>query len=193
MKLHYTPKSHFARKDRILMDALALDIELIDAGNVAASSPELFAHNPMMKVPTLVDGDQLIFESDHIAAYLIRKFDPEDRFNVLTTDSNQLNIRAVLNGVMTAEVELIMAKRTGIDTQKYTRFDKFRATVNQGLEWLEKHAELISDQPTYNGFHLVCLWDHLIMYEMFDLSHKKLKVMVSKLSELDYVKASSPF
>ena len=193
MKLYYTPKSHFARKDRILIDALALDVELIDAGNVADSSPEIFAHNPLMKVPALVDGDQVIFESDHIAQYIVRKFDADDQFQVLITHPDQMNLRAVLNGVMTAEVELIMAERTGINTQQYTRFDKLRTTVNQGMDWLEQQADLFPGQPSYAGFHLVCLCDHLIMYEMFDLSHKKLKVMVSKLSELDYVKASSPF
>ncbi|GJM06123.1 MAG: hypothetical protein DHS20C09_21190 [marine bacterium B5-7] len=192
MKLYYTPKSHFARKNRILIDALSLDVDLVDAGNVADSSPEIFAHNPMMKVPTLVDGDQLIFESDHIAAYLVRNFAAGDTFQVLTTDSDQLNVKAVLNGVMTAEVELIMAERTGINTQKYPRFDKFRTTVTQGLDWLEKHAELLTGQPTYAGFHLVCLWDHLVLYEMFPLNYPQLQSHVKALSKLRYVAQSSP-
>ncbi len=193
MKLYYTPKSHFARKDRILIDALALNIELVDAGNVADNKPEVFANNPLMKVPTLLDGDQVIFESDHIAGYLVRKFDTNDRHQVLTTDIEQLNARAVMNGVMTAEVELIMAERTGINTQQYKRFDKFRATVEQGMIWLEKHAYLFNEQPTYAGFHLICLWDHLALYQMFSLHYPALKAVIVRLSTLEYVVNSSPF
>ncbi len=187
MKLHYTPKSHFARKVRILIDALEIDVELIDAGNVADSSLEVFVNNPLMKVPTLVDGDLVIFDSDYIAQYVVKKINPEDAFNVLIEDCHQLNARAVINGVMMAEVELIMAERTGIDVQAYTRFDKFKTTVNQGLEWLERHAE-----PSYADFHLICLWDHLVLYDMFTLDYPRLQSRVAQLSMVDYVAKSSP-
>lgn len=193
MKLMYTPKSHYARKDRILIDALGLSVDLIDAGNVAEQDPAIFAHNPLMKVPTLIDGDQVVYESDHIAAYLVRKFDPTDRFAVLTTEPDQLNLRAVMNGVMAAEVELVMAERTGIDTGQYRRFDKFRATVHQGLAWLEEHSGKLPSEPSYNGFHLVCLWDHLVLYDMFELPEGKLSQRVAEWSKLPYVANSAPF
>ena len=41
MKLYYTPRSHFARKVRILAAALKLDFELIDVGNVAEYSRDI--------------------------------------------------------------------------------------------------------------------------------------------------------
>ncbi|WP_223788244.1 glutathione S-transferase family protein [Marinicella meishanensis] len=192
MQLIYTPKSHYARKDRILIDALGLEVELVDAGNVAEQDPAIFAHNPLMKVPTLIDGEQVVYESDHIAAYLVRQFDPQDRFAVLTTDPDQLNLRAVMNGVMAAEVELVMAERTGIDTRQYDRFEKFRTTVQQGLQWLEQQVDGLSSQPTYNGFHLVCLWDHLVLYDMFDLPSGQLSQRVAELSSLPYVANSVP-
>ncbi|TDR20362.1 glutathione S-transferase family protein [Marinicella litoralis] len=192
MKLYYTPKSHFARKNRILIDALSLEVELVDAGNVADSTPEIFANNPLMKVPTLVDGHQVIYESDHIAAYLVRKFDPTDSYQVLTNDVNQLNLRAVMNGVMTAEVELIMAERSGINTQHLKRFDKLRATVTQGMNWLENQADLFPQQPSYAGFHLICLWDHLLLYQMFQLKHPHLQQHIEKLSGFDCVVKSTP-
>ena len=192
MQLIYTPKSHYARKDRILIDALDLDVELVDAGNVAEQDPAIFAHNPLMKVPTLIDGTQVVYESDHIAAYLVRQYDPQDRYAVLSSEPDQLNLRAVMNGVMAAEVELVMAGRTGIDTSQYRRFDKFRATVQQGLAWLEAHIEDLPKAPTYNGFHLVCLWDHLVLYDMFDLPNGQLSQRVNELSSLPYVANSAP-
>ena len=192
MKLYYTPKSHFARKNRILLDALSIDVELIDAGNVADNNPEIFAHNPLMKVPTLVDAELTVYESDHIAHYIVKKFDPDDQFKVLTCDWQQLNARAVMNGVMVAEVELIMAKRTGIDINAYTRFEKLSATVVNGLEWLEKQVDFFVGEPSYIDFHLISLWDHLVLYKMFSLEHPKLKYRVEQLSKLRYIKKSSP-
>ena len=194
MKLHYTPKSHYARKDRILIDALGLDVELLDAGNVADQDPELFAGNPLMKVPTLITGEgQPVFESDHIAEYLVRQYDPNDRYQVLTTDLNTLNTRAVMNGVMAAEVELVMAERTGIEAGKYQRYEKFRNTVDHGLVWLEQRASWFENKVDYAGFHLVCLWDHLVLYQMFALPYPRLQAEVERLSEIDFVNKSAPF
>lgn len=192
MQLHYTQKSHYARKNRILIDALSLEVELINVGNVADSEPLLFANNPLMKVPVLVDGCQTIFDSDNISTYLVRKYDPKDQFRVLNTDIELLNARAVMNGVMAAEVEIIIADRTGIDITRYERFNKFRAIVIQGVDWLEKNFKLFSETPDYTNFHLVCMWEHLLLYDMFNLSHPQLSQHVRKLLQLDFISNSSP-
>ena len=192
MKLYYTPKSHYARKVRILIDALDLPVKLVDLKDVTGQSAQLFADNPMMKVPTLTDGEVTVFESDHIAQYLVKRFDTGDRFQVLTTDPQQLNFRAVMNGVMAAEVEVILAERTGLDTQGVKRFDKHREVVNQGMAWLESNAGLLAEQPTYNGFHLVSLWEHLVLYEQYALDYPQLKQQLDPISKLAYVAASSP-
>ena len=192
MKLHYTPRSHFARKVRILIDALDLDVELIDAGNVAEGAPEKFGSNPLMKVPTLIDGDRVVFDSDQIASYLVRKFDPSDRFNVLTSDVETLNARAVMNGVMSAEVELVMADRTGIDTKAYSRFDKHRETIKIGLDWLESHAEFSHSTPSYSEFHLVSMWNHLVMMKLLPTDYTRLRNCVEELSTIGYIAQSAP-
>src|SRR5688572_19364517 len=100
MKLYFTPRSHFSRKVRILVDAWKLEVELLDVGNVASMGSEAFGPNPLMKVPTLVDGSSSIIDSDHIAQYLVRRHDPQDAFGVLTNDVELLNARAIMNGVM---------------------------------------------------------------------------------------------
>src|SRR5690606_23363069 len=108
MQLLYTPRSHFSRKVRILLHAYGLAHKLVDAGRVEARDPSAFGPNPLMKVPTLIDGDAVVMDSDQIAAYLVRH-DPRDRYRVLTTELDALNARAVLNGTMAAEVELLLA------------------------------------------------------------------------------------
>ena len=174
------------------MGALELDCELIDVGNVAEISNELFGPNPLMQVPTLVDADHVIFDSDHIAQYLTRKYDLNDRFNVLTTDINLLNSRSVMNGIMSAGVEIVLAQRSGIDTTAFGRFDKVYSAIENGLSWLENQAGLFNIPLSYTNFHLTCLWDHLDLYQMVPLDYNYLEQSVKLTSKLHYVKATVP-
>ncbi len=193
MELHYTPRSHFSRKVRLVLAALGLEATLVDIGNVAGADPAMFGPNPLMKVPTLVDGDCVVFESDHIARHLVRRHDPADRLGVLDERIATLNARAVMNAAMAAEVELILAARTGIDTAAHARFDKLRATIDQALAWLEASAGVFPETPSYPGFHLVSLWDHLALYELRPLdAYPRLRAIVARLNALPDVAASRP-
>ena len=192
MELFYTPRSHFSRKVRLLLDGWGVSIALRDVGNVADAEPGPFGPNPLMKVPTLVDGSTVVFDSDHIAAYLTRKVDPADRYGVLTDDPGLLNLRAVANGIMAAEVELLLARRTGIATDGLVRFEKIRSSILAGMEWLERHASLYPVGPSYAGFHLVAVWDHLALYGVVDLEHERLRELVARLSESELVARSAP-
>jgi glutathione S-transferase len=192
MRLYYTPRSHYSRKVRMLMGGLHLATELVNVGNVAESNSALFGENPLMKVPTLVDGDKTIFDSDNIAQYLVRTYDRKDTFQVLTTKIDELNARSVMNGVMAAEVELIMAERTGMDTKAFRRFDKMRDTILSGLGWLETHVDVFPDQPTYLGFHLIAMWDHLALYQVCPLEQARLRAYIERWSDLPFVAETKP-
>src|SRR5688572_12182471 len=113
MKLYATPLSHFTRKARLLMDLYSVPYAFIDIGGVTGVDASVYAGNPVMKVPTLVDGDTWLIESDHIAGYVVQKADPADRYQVFTRDTFDLNARAVMNGAMTEEVKVILGRRTG--------------------------------------------------------------------------------
>lgn len=188
MKLYYTPRSHFSRKVRILLNAYGLDTHYVDVGNVAQHKG--FADNPLMKVPVLVDGQTSIFDSDHIAQHITQHHAPDDPYDVCTSSVASLNARAVLNGIMAAEVELILAQRTGIPIDEYVRFEKQKAAIVGGLNWLE--AQTWSEAPTYVGFHLVCAWDHLVLYDLVELNYPRLRDAVETLSGLLFVTKSKP-
>ncbi|WP_299939671.1 glutathione S-transferase family protein [uncultured Microbulbifer sp.] len=192
MKLYYTPSSHFSRKVRIIIDALNLCIELIDIGNVAEQAVGVFGPNPLMKVPTLIDNGGPVFESDYIVQYLIQQFDSIDRFHVLKNNTKVLNARAVMDSIMSAEVELILAERTGINTDAYPRFDKTRSSINNGLDWLESHAEVFLGQPSYLRFQLNSMWDHLALYGLVSFDYPRLRDSVERLRTLTYVEKSAP-
>ena len=192
MKLYYTPRSHYSRKVRILVDSLALNCDLIDVGNVADLSKDLFGPNPLMKVPTLIDGDCVVFDSDNIAQYLVRQYDSNDRFQVLTSDISVLNARVVMNGIMAADVEIVLAARAGIDAQQPLQLQKMYRTIENGLNWLENNSRIFSTQLSYIDFHLACMWDHLVFYNVVPLKYEALRECVKRVSGLPYVKSTAP-
>lgn len=193
MQLSYTPTSHFARKVRILAAAMNCPLALVNAGIATSADPAAFAGNPLLRVPTLIDGDTRVFDSDAICAYLVRQYDPTDRFGVLDADILRINARTVMNGIMSAEVELVIASRHGLNTDNYARLNKLKIVIESGLAWLEQRYHLFTDPPDCLGFHLVSMWDHLAYYgNLPQQSYRELQRRVKQLSEFRYITATNP-
>ena len=75
MKLYHHPMSSNARRVRmtaILLD-LPLDLELVDIASGGGQDADYLSVNPNGKVPTLVDGDMVLWESHAIMTYLADK------------------------------------------------------------------------------------------------------------------------
>lgn len=161
MKLICTPRSHFARKVRILLLEMGLPHELEFLDNIGKTFQ---GPNPLMKVPTLVDGGRVVFESDYISSYLVRKA-KRDVFQVnLDPDATELwNLRAVMNSVMATEAELVLAARAGLDLGASPRFAKMRSTIVGGLNYVEQHSHLFGG-GMYGDFHLVSMLDHVRVF-----------------------------
>ena len=192
MELYGTPRSHFTRKVRLLLDHMGHDYQLIDIGNVAGADPEFFSNNPLMNVPVLRDGGVQLIESDHIAAYLAQTYDRDDPFQVLTTQTEVLNARAVLNGAMAAEVRLVLAERTGLDTENGVFFEKARTVISNVLDWCEERAELFSPAvPAYLDFHLISLWDHVHFYKLTEGNWPKLNAITDGLRTSELIQRSA--
>jgi glutathione S-transferase len=176
-----------------LASAYGIDLELVNIGNVGDASPKAFGPNPLMKVPTLIHGSKVVFESDHIASYLTLSYHPQDTFDVLQPELPALNSRAVMNGIMSSQVELVLAQRGGIDIEVQPRFQKLKASIAQSLQWLDNNANAFREAPTYAGFHLVCMWDLLKLYETLPLENlPRLEQVHSRISVLPYVSESAP-
>jgi len=75
MKLYNSPGSPNALRSRAVAYELGLDPEIINVniGNGENRKPEYLAVNPTGRVPTLVDGDLVVWESRAINAYLAAK------------------------------------------------------------------------------------------------------------------------
>lgn len=193
MKLYATPKSHFSRKVRLLLDHLSLPYELIDIGNVAEAAPDHFGKNPVMSVPVLEDGETWLIESDHIARYIARQWDQGDPFAVLTENTDLLNARAVMNGVMSNEVKLILSQRTGLDPSGHAYFEKAKQSILQCLAWLEDRADLFPlESLSYAHFHFISMWDHLKLYALVPLPYPRLERLANHLGAMARVARSAP-
>ena len=193
MKLHGTPLSHFTRKIRILLAELGVPFEMSWAPSVLADGARDYADNPLLRVPTLVDGDQWLIESDHIARYVVAKFDPEDRLGVRSELPRDLNRLAVVNGIMANEVVLILAKRGGLsEIESVAYFRKLLSAIVGGLEWLDA---AVDDDPRfdYRDVALVCMWQHLAHYKLVSLEpHTRIAARVARFEGRPSIATTTP-
>lgn len=163
MKLYATPLSHFSRKIRILLAELGIPFEWVQTPGVMDPTLATYGDNPLLRIPTLVDGDHTLIESDHIARYIVAKLDPRDWFGVNSVEVDALNRLAVANGVMANEVTILLAKRGGLDITGAVYFEKLLTAIEQGLAWLD--ARITPDAPfDYRDIALICMWQHVEHY-----------------------------
>ena len=165
--LHGTPLSHFTRKIRILLHELGVPFDFGRTPNLLEPSAEAYGANPLMRIPTLVDGGTTLIESDHIARYLVERYDPADRFSVRAPGVEAMNRLAVLNGIMAHEVTLILARRGGLEELNgVTYFRKLLRSIASGLEWLDCEIEPAAVGFDYVDIATICMWDHVTHYQL---------------------------
>jgi glutathione S-transferase len=165
-ELYGTPLSHFTRKIRVLLAELGVDFDFVRTPGVLAVSAGQYGDNPLLRVPTLVHAGDTVFESDHIARYVARTFDPEDRLGVLRERVLDANRLAVVNGIMDNEVVLILAKRGGLtDLDSVAYFRKLATAIDSSLAWLDAHTEPDDPEFAYGDIATICMWQHLTHYK----------------------------
>jgi glutathione S-transferase len=195
MQLIGTPLSHFTRKIRIVLAELGVAYDHVRPPGVLATSPDSYGGNPLMRVPALVDGDTTVIESDHIARYLVRRHDPEDRLGVGRDDARALNRLAMVNGVMANEVVLILAKRGGLaDIDGVVYFRKLQAAIDRALGWLDERVEVDADGFDYGDIATICMWQHIGHYQLRpDLDrYARLAARVARFADRPSVASTTP-
>lgn len=195
MKLYLTPLSHFARKVRIVAEYYSLNIEYVDVGTVTDIGIDKYADNPLMAVPVLTDNESWLIESDNIVSYLIEKNDPSDILKFKTKDIETLNMRAVLNGIMSNEVKIIQGKRSGIPIENYVYFKKAKASIEASLDWVEHRADRFDiEKLNFENIHLVCAIEHIEYFQTMEMDrYHKIKRLVQEIGDHAIVKLSNPF
>ena len=190
LRLHGTPLSHFTRKVRILLSELTVDYEFVRSPSVLSPPGSAYANNPLRRIPALVDGNATIFDSEHIARYIVAKHDPRDRLRVCSTRADVLNRLAVANGVMDNEVTILLTQRSGGDTSGgYCK--KLAAAATDGLAWLDAQASARSPLD-WADIAAICMWQHIEQTKVFDLGpHARLAARMTELAARPSIAATS--
>jgi glutathione S-transferase len=194
LQLHGTPLSHFTRKIRILLHELGVPFDFIRAPNLLEVSAEAYGANPLMRIPTLVDGGTTLIESDHIARYLVEKYDPADRFSVRAAGVAAMNRLAVLNGIMAHEVTLILVRRGGFeDLDGVAYFRKLQRSIASGLAWLDRELDPAADGFDYVDIATICMWDHVTHYQLVELDdYRRIAARAARFAGRDAVARTTP-
>lgn len=193
-QLFGTPLSHFTRKVRILCAELAVDVEFVRTSSVLAATPSGYGDNPLMRIPTLIDGGATIIDSDHIARYLVGKFDPDDRLAVRSEAIAALNALAVVTGIMNNEVVLILAARGGLtDVENIVYFRKLRAAIDHGLAWLDAQVDPEAAFD-YRDIATICMWQHIAHYQLVpDLTrYARVGARVARFADRPSIASTAP-
>jgi glutathione S-transferase len=194
-QLYGTPLSHFTRKIRILLAELGVGFDFVRAPSILATSIAPYGDNPLLRVPALVDDGVTVVESDHIARYVVGKYDAADRFGVRSERVGDLNRLAVLNGIMDNEVVLILAKRGGLaDLGSVAYFRKLSTAIDGGLAWLDGHTDPDDPAFDYRDIVTICMWQHVVHYEMvrgLD-AYGRIAARVARFAERPSVAGTTP-
>lgn len=190
-----TPLSHFTRKVRIVLHELDISFHFELVRNLLEADAARYGQNPLMRVPTLIDGDLWIIESDHIARHLVATRAPHDPLSVLTLTTADLNRLAVLNGIMAHEVTIILAARGGLtDVMAHTYFQKLTHAITSGLSWLDQNLDSERESFDYVDVVTICMWEHLVHYGIVPGLHgfPRIAERVARFSRRDSVAHTTP-
>jgi glutathione S-transferase len=195
LQLIGTPLSHFTRKLRILLAELEVPFTFVRTPGVLGAAPATYGGNPLMRVPTLLDGEVALFDSEHIARYLVRRHDAGDRLGVFSERVDDLNRLALINGVMANEVVLILARRGGLDDlESVAYFRKLGAAIDLALAGLDRDLEVDAPGFDHRDVALVCMWQHINHYQLRPelARHARIAARVARLADRPSVASTAP-
>lgn len=155
LNFYYTLRSPYARKVRILLAEMGTEHQKNEISPGSMETGSLFGEEyeslvPNMRVPGIRDGDEIIFESNFILAYLLEKYpmtEPTGDHPTLATamvrKSHQWQDNMVLVTIETlldSAINLAFLKRFDVDVEKVPYLRREQARCQSCLDWLEARA-----------------------------------------------------
>ena len=167
MQLYGSLTSPYVRRLRVFAIEENIQFEFLNLNIFADQDREtLVKLNPTRKIPMLVDGQQVVFDSNVIFRYLCQKLD----LSVLSWQ--QENTLTLINSANDSLVELLICQRSGFDTSEDKLFFNLQNERVQGvlveLNKAVEHSEF--DNYNYLAVSLYCLIDWIIFRNLTDLS-----------------------
>ncbi|CAM3838263.1 glutathione S-transferase family protein [Rheinheimera salexigens] len=164
MKLFGSQTSPYVRRIRLALADTPYQLIMLNIFD-GPDRATLIKYNPVRKVPMLLDGAQLVFDSGVIYRYLAEKFDwPK----LSWAEENQVT---VINAANDSMVELLLCKRSGLDIDPKKLFYSLQhERVEGAFKVLEQQVILGQyDQWNYSSIALYCLLDWALYRELISL------------------------
>jgi glutathione S-transferase len=158
MKLYSSPSSPFARKCLVIAHELGLALEVENVSPIG--NAELRTHNPLGKVPVLIDDDgAAIYDSRVICEVLNhrslgRLFPGEDLQRALT-------LQALADGICDSAVARIFESRRPPEFQHDATMTRYMLAITTGLDVLETLVDSFATDPTIGEFAVACALGYL--------------------------------
>lgn len=188
MQLYGSQSSPFVRRLRLLLAGQSYEFISMNIFE-SADRETLIKLNPARKVPMLLDGDQVIFDSGVIYRYLSAKFG----FAPLSWDEE--NTLTLINAVNDSLVEILLCQRSGFDTNDNKLFFNLqRERTEAVLKVLEQKAQAGEFvQWNYLAMSLLALLDWAAFRKLADLSpYPALNAFVAEAKHHNGVSESDP-
>lgn len=162
MKLIGSKTSPFVRRIRLFLAEAPYEFEILDVLSEPGRS-QVFAKNPVGRIPVLIDGQTVIWDSRLILRYLLEK-----TRRPLPSLETELKLDLIDNANDTG-VALFQIKKFNLDPHWQNTFSKNQVDrLNKILNHLEhgKKPEL----ETFEGIWLFCLLDWIEFREVSKIS-----------------------
>lgn len=188
MKLFGSGPSPFVRRIRLLLANHPFEFVTLNIFEQQDRSV-LIQHNPARKVPMLLDGEQVIFDSNVIYRYLAAKLG----FPMLTwAEENQLTL---INAVNDSLVELLLCQRSGFDTKADKLFFNLQHERIQAILPQLNQDVANGNYSNWNfvSMSLYALIDWMLFRELVDLTpYPALLQYLTQFAEQPAVKTTDP-
>jgi glutathione S-transferase len=164
--LYGSKTSPFVRRLRILLEDIPYDFQELE---IFGKDAELLNKiNPLNQIPVLLDGEHTIWDSRQIINYLnvIHRFQ-----NMSWEDENLLT---AIEGAMTAGVNLLLLKRSGIDIQQPAMFiQRQHERIQSVLNYFSAQLSGVwMEEWNIHTVSMYCFLDWASFREIIDLSSR---------------------
>ncbi|CAG9859353.1 unnamed protein product [Phyllotreta striolata] len=191
--LYYSDASPAARGTLLAIKALGVDVELSPV-NLAAGehmTPEYLKMNPFHTVPTLKDGDFIVWDSHAVNIYLLEKYAPNS--DLYPSDPQQkatVNQRLFFNvGVIFPKLQAIVVSllREGAKSVSKDKADQVTQAYNLLETLLEKSPYVAGSSLTLADLSVIANVSSLnVLVPVAENRYPKISEWMAKMKTLPY-------
>lgn len=165
IKLYGSTTSPYVRRIRMLLASVEHEFVNMQIFS-GADREQLMAKNPILKVPMLEDGDEIIFDSRVIFRYL------SEKYALPAITWRQENLMSVIDAINDSLVQLFLLKRSDIESTDDKLFFKLQnERISESFACLDEAAKQKEfEHWDYPSICLYCLLDWAMFRQLADMS-----------------------